>query len=50
MVPFTKPVILVVTAGNVGNAVGVMFTKIPVPAVGVLPLADDKVGTLGDGA
>ena len=37
---------VVEVAGAVGKAVGVITTKLPVPAAGAAPLADDKVGVL----
>ena len=41
---------VVVNAGVDGKTVGVMLIKVPTPAAGAAPLAEDNVGVLPVGA
>ena len=44
MVPPVRPLSTYDVAGAVGRFVGVMVTKVPTPAAGAAPLAEESVG------
>ena len=46
VVPAVSPLNTYEVEGVEGRLVGVMVTKVPTPAAGAAPLAEDKVGVL----